>query len=171
MTINGKITAMPSPSGRNDARMFIFTAPKGVRPELALDAALKGRGDAKRFRAAMDFILDQDPNNQLAGPLREAFDNEFGSMDQENVSGGEEEQERSSMREANLAAGGKTYGEGEDQEAEWDRDREEEQAGDDTGSGASKMFGAGDRKIAQDRANADWLDELTGRIGNADSLR
>jgi hypothetical protein len=45
-----KITACPSPRGSNNERLFLFHAPRGVAPPLALDQALRRRADDRHDR-------------------------------------------------------------------------------------------------------------------------
>jgi hypothetical protein len=64
-----RVTPCPSPTGRNDERLFIFKAPRGVDPELALDAALRRASDKAKGRKG----YDEDPDRSL-GELRQKLE-------------------------------------------------------------------------------------------------
>jgi hypothetical protein len=162
---------LPSPNKTNFENLW-FKIERRPPVRAAYDAAPSGMPsgfDARKFRRAMDFILDQHPDNPLASSIREACD--------EYLPSGEQEQERSSMAE------GKRYGEATEDQEEHEEERRsrltpaEAEAEDDI---TESMFGMKnestvDRRGARDRAMAtdaaDWFEEAVGRIGFSNNLR
>jgi hypothetical protein len=78
------ITPCPSPNGSNDERLFLFHAPRGTAPAVALDQALRRRADDKRRghdtdlgeRSHDEERRDFELRRKLLGFLTECLDDE-----------------------------------------------------------------------------------------------
>jgi hypothetical protein len=163
-----RIEKVPSPSGRNDERLYMFRLPKGVNPKGALDVAMKKFGD------------QSEEKNGEAASKRELMER--------GLAGFGDTFPTSAVMDVYDAVHGCAPGhnqEGFDQEeGEFERDRDEEEAADAEGEiphnahengfgGATKTYGdrrAHDRKLAADSAD-DWFEECTRRILPANSFR
>jgi hypothetical protein len=193
-----QLEPVPSPTGRNDERLFMLCIPRGSSPEQALDAAMKRGGRDKR-RAR-----DQ---HEEAAELRDKF---FDAM---SVSGMSEDMTSSVMDlyDGVHSRDTKRFGDDSEGEAEWlkredepeehggsghpgeiDADDESEAIAESRGIARRMETGSGDRRratdrraddrrrrahdhqLGQDEASArESFNEMFGadRIGNADNLR
>lgn len=170
MTYRGKIEPMPSPSGGNKARMFIFHAAPGQSAELALDAAIRRQtmaldGLRDDLHSGLGQMLGDEQLGAAMDWVDECLKKHGVGGDQENVENAAEGQEK---------VYGKNYGgEGQDQEEERrSRLTPEEREAEDA-EVAQSFFHGGDRRSAKDsRMAMDAEDSFeafygTSRIRNA----